>query len=227
MSRRYDDREFDLILRGATESGAPPATLSSPPDGLTLAEIKAAAAEVGIAPHDIDAAAARMEAASGLQNPPPLTGLSTVVRHEALLEGLELDDVPTGDVLDRIRSWLQRHGIVESEPGGVTWRAGDALGSRSVTVSATSEGVRLRVLGNYRVGLQRLFMVTGMASLGLSSVVLEGVGLGTGWAVAAAVALTATGTRFAYRWWRRDEDRQMTALYDDLSRFLRESPSGD
>ena len=62
--RHYSDEEFAIILRTASEApdGFPPALPPEPQDGLTLSEIKAIAAEVGIAPEKVSRAAALLPA---------------------------------------------------------------------------------------------------------------------------------------------------------------------
>jgi hypothetical protein len=63
--RVYSDEEFALVLRKATElaSRAEPRTPSSA--GLTLTEMKAAAAQVGLDPALVERAARLLAASSG------------------------------------------------------------------------------------------------------------------------------------------------------------------
>jgi len=147
--RRYSEEEVSLILRGATEAGAPgPAAPDA--DGLTLEELKGIGREVGISPGAIEAAArhvdlARPRAEGGFM------GGSATPRFEAVLPG-EIDVGRLSDAMAAVRRATGRQGIVRAEFGGLEWQARDAFGGRYVSLQPQDGKTHIRVFGNFRDG---------------------------------------------------------------------------
>jgi hypothetical protein len=223
MTRRYTDREVSLILRRALE---PTADVTSPDvsgSGLSLELIKEIAAEVGIDPHRIDLAAASLLEPTPASN--PYAGIPTTVQFQTTLTELNIEDVSQHDVLALIRNALGRQGIVGSESGSLEWRARDGFGGRYVSLTPSPEGVRLRVLGNYRDGLFGFVAVLGTMGFAGASAILAGADLGPAITLLSGAAVGLIPPRFAYRWWRKREDATMATLHGKLVALLKASAS--
>jgi hypothetical protein len=226
MTKRYTDREVSLILQRALEPTAEATSPDVPGHGLTLEQIKEIAAEVGIDPGRIDlAAASLLEPAPVPAN--PYAGIPTTVQFQTTLPGIDLANLSQHDVLALIRGTLGRQGIVGSESGSVEWRARDAFGGRYVSLTPTPNGVRVRVLGNYRDALLNFVAVIGVLCFAGISVALSGAEVGSTLSLLGGAVSSLIPPRFAYRWWRKREDATMAALHTKLVALLQASaPSG-
>jgi hypothetical protein len=222
MAKRYSDREVSLILQRALEPTADAPTPDAPGSGLSLEQIKEIAAEVGIDPRRVElAAASLLEPAPVPAN--PYAGIPTTVQFQTTLPGIDIADISQHDVLTLIRSTLGRQGIVSSESGSLEWRARDGFGGRYVSLTPTPDGVRLRVLGNYRDGLLGSVAVVGGACFVGAAAVIAGADVGPAVTLLGAGAVGLLPPRFAYRWWRKREDATMAALHGKLVALLRTS----
>lgn len=217
---------MSLILRRALDL---PAEIDDPEardGGWSLEQIKEIAAEVGIDSSRIELAASSLPALS--QSPPnPYAGIPTTIQLETLLRGLQIVDVPKHDYLGLIRRTMGRHGIVEERSGSIDWKARDALGGRYVSLESTSDGTRLRLLGNFRDGLFVFLATVGMASFVGLSLLLDGLGVGSGLTVIGAALPSLIPPRIAYRWWRKREDATMASLHRNLIQLLTASETSN
>lgn len=218
MTRKYSDREVSLILQRALD----PRYDADGPDaagpGLTLEQVKEIAAEVGIDPVRIETAVASLTEPDPA-SPNPYVGIPTTVQFQTTLAGRELTERDLHDLLGAIRAVLGRHGRVGSEFGSLEWQARDALGGRYVSVVPSREGIRVRVLGNFRDGLFATLSGVGAAGA-LASVLLVGAsGLGpiAPLVVAGSVLIPPP---FVYRWWRRREDARLRRVLERIVALL-------
>jgi hypothetical protein len=218
MNRRYSDREVGLILQRALEPAGRGQALEAAGEGLTLDEIKEIAAEVGIDPGQVEmAAASLLEPDAAPIN--PYAGIPTTVQLQTTLPHSGLQPDQLSEVLTLIRSVQHRQGLTGSEFGSLEWRAKDVLGARYVSVMPTQDGLRVRVLGNFRDGLFAIAAIAGALGLATGAVVTESLGLG-GWSFPILAAAAALPPRFAYRWLRRKEDARLREVFDRLVAFL-------
>lgn len=218
MNRKYSDREVGLILQRALEPAGGGQELEASGEGLTLEEIKEIAAEVGIDPSRVETAAASLlEPEAAPVN--PYVGIPTTVQLQTTLPHLGIRPEQRPEVLTLIRSVQHRQGVTGSEFGSLEWRAKDVLGARYVSVMPTPDGVRVRVLGNFRDGLFAIGGIAGTLGLAAGAVITESLGLG-GWSVPVMAAAAAVPPRFVYRWLRRKEDSRLREVFDRLVAFL-------
>lgn len=218
MTRKYSDKEVGLILQRALEPVAGESDLEWAEKGLTLEQIQEIAAEVGIDPARIEVAAASLlepEAAS----PNPYVGIPTTLQLQTTLADRGLDPGRLPEVLTLIRSVQHRQGITGSEFGSLEWRAKDALGARYVSVIPTQEGIRVRVLGNFRDGLFVTAAMAGTLGLAAGAILVDGLALGA-WSFPVLAAAAAVPPRFVYRWLRRKEDSRLREVFHRLVAFL-------
>ena len=163
--RVYSDEEFALILRKATELASRSDGPASSSDGLTLAEMKAAAAQVGLDPALVDRAA-RM-----------LTGTATETPLERLIGGptrhnlearfpTRLDENRAALLLSAVRIGAGLAGsrdVAHSSSMGMTWHDGGDLESLRVTARPEEDGTTVSVVLDRRGTLTMVGMFSGMA----------------------------------------------------------------
>jgi hypothetical protein len=211
--RRYSDDEVALILRKATEAGAPSGR-SRDGDGMTLEELQGIGREVGIAPAAI-AAAARHVAMVRIQETGGLLGASATPRYEVTVPG-KASPEKLGDAVAVVRRAMGRQGLVRAEFGGLEWQARDMLGGRYVSLQPGADGTHIRVFGNFRDGAFLTGVASGVPSGAVASAiaaaVLKTMGLatllGAGTLPVGIVAGVATA-RFV---WKRLAARETRAL---------------
>ena len=166
--RRYTDEEVGAILRQASEPGA--RNLPAERDGMTLAELQSIAAEVGIDPRAVEAAARRLESTALAPKGSPIVGTPLVHQHEIVL------DVPVREaqypaLIEAIRRAMGRQGVASAGITGLEWRARDAAGGRYVSIRPDGDRTIIRLLGNYRDGAVAWFAVGGVGG-GMSILVM-------------------------------------------------------
>src|SRR3982751_475299 len=130
--RVYSDEEFALILRKAAElaSGAEAPAPSSA--GLTLTEMKAAAAQVGLDPALVEQAA-RLLAARATASPlERLIGGPLRYDHKARFP-IKLDETTAARLLSAVRISAGLSGAGHSGSMGMTWQDGGEMEQLSVT----------------------------------------------------------------------------------------------
>jgi hypothetical protein len=137
-TRRYDDDEVAEILALATrDASSPAAGPSTPSDGLTLEELQAIAADVGIAPTRIADAARALERRATAPAPRMLLGaprsVARIVPLDRALDDAEWERLvaelratfgAVGDVTTHgtLRSWSNGNLQAHVEPDGDGWR---------------------------------------------------------------------------------------------------------
>jgi hypothetical protein len=199
---------------------------SRPATGLTLAEMKAAAAQAGFDPVLVERAAAllRAEVTAAPSFTERLIGGRT--RHGS--EGyfpIVLDEAGAARLLSAVRIRVGRPGEGHSGPTGVTWRSSDDGGAvLSLTALADPEGTSvsvdldrrgtLVVGGTLAVVASFLALVFGGSVAGEIMPGLEPVGAAAGASIALAVARSywASSTRRARE--------RVGRVMDSISRFL-------
>lgn len=219
MARQYSDREVSLILQRALEPGTEVAATEAGEAGLTLEQIKEIAAEVGIDPRRVEVAAANLAALPG-PPPNPYAGIPTTVQFETAIPGKTMADLSRHDVLALIRGILGRQGVLEPGDDSLEWRARDAFGGRYVSVTPSADGLRLRVMGNYRDGLFVTAAMVGAVTFTAASAVIAGAHLGPAVTLLGAAVAAMIPPRLAYRWRRKQEDEVMARLHRELGALL-------
>jgi hypothetical protein len=225
--RVYSDREFALILRKAAELAQPAEIHGHSPEGLTLAEMKAAAAEVGFDPALVE------RAARLLATNTPASVFERVIGGQVRLSSkghfsVVLDDARAAQLLSAVQIRLGSPGTGHSSALGMTWHTSTDVESLSVTAQPDSDGTEVAVHLDRRSGL----VVTGsMTLVGCFLSLAVGVGVGNAVAAAlgpvAAVAGVASALALARNYWTsstRKARERIGHVVDAVGGFL--APSG-
>ena len=220
--RRFTDEEVALILREASEVQEQGRGTSAA-GGLTLPQLKEIAAEVGLDPAHIEAAALRIERRRPAA-PSPVLGTPATPEFTRDLPG-ELSQEDFAELVTTIRRVLGRRGITEAQLGALEWRAQDAVGGRYVSVLPRGGRTRIHVFANFRDALFSVFVGGGAAVLAGVAVILGATGVldGLGPGVIPLSALIAFPVVRAF--WRvryRKETEAMAELAEALDEQVRE-----
>jgi len=222
VTKRYDEEEVRLILKKALDPALEENPFHAGDRGLTLAELQDIAAEVGIDPRRIQLAASEVgPALQASRN--PYVGLPTTIQFESALRGVKLPESLEHEVVSLIRSVLGRQGVISRDGDAFEWKARDAMGGRYVSITPTHEGIRLRVLGNYRDGLMSILGGVGGVTFVGTSAILSSLALGPAGILLGAAAVAVLPPRFAYRAWRKREDVVMAELHRKVFELLSRS----
>ena len=187
--RRYSDTEFVLILRKAAELAGPEESLGHASDGLTLAEIQAAAAEVGIDPALIERAARLLPASSPESRLERLTG--GPVRHEREIHlPVELDEAKAARMLAAVQMTAGEPGTGQSSALGMVWHARQEMEALSVTAQPEQGGTSVTVRVN-RLDTMAPMLVMGL--MGLIGTATAGYALGSQVAAELGAAAAVAG----------------------------------
>jgi hypothetical protein len=218
--RKFTEEEFGLILRKASELQARPASLGGGDgDGLSLEEIKAVAAEVGIDPGMIERAASLVPRREETSRMAALAGGPTRFRLEHTIPR-ELTEEDQVQILDAARRVVGQHGKVLPGTPGLEWSNHGDVSQIYVTAVPGPEGTDLRVTAN-RDGaavITLVFTTLGGVLAGVATgASLEPTGLALGAGILAGGGLLGLGTARAIwaattRSMRRRLDELMAAL---------------
>jgi len=212
--QRFDDEQVSLILRRAMEGDA-----GRSDAGLTLHQLKEIAAEVGIDPARVEAAALAVQAERTVGE---RRGLRVSARYDVQVDG-ELPPEKRAEVIRLIRSAMRRQGIVTDEVGGgIGWRARDAFGGRYVTIHSEEGRTRIEALGNFRDGALTVSAGGGALGMAATAIVLKAFGGVAALGLAGPVAVVAGATIPAWalyrRWFAREDAALRRAVADIAAR---------
>ena len=164
--RVYSDEEFGLILRKAAELASRAESSAAPSAGLTLIEMKSAAAQAGLDPALVERAA-RMLAATTTESPlGRLTGGPLRHNHEAHFP-IRLDENAAALLLSTVRitaGLAGRQDVGHSSSMGMTWHDGGELESLGITARPEADGTIVSVALDRRGTLGVVAMVSGIAT---------------------------------------------------------------
>lgn len=229
--RVYSEEEFALILRKAAELAEPADPTSPSASGLSLAEMKAAAAQVGFDPALVERAARMLEADTTRA---PSFGERLIggpARHSAHAHfPVVLDEAGTAKLLGAIRVGVGRSGDGHSSTFGMTWRSAEDAGSvLGLTARADREGTSVTADLDRRKTLVEVGAVT--AGAGLVAFFLGGTvanELAAGYGLAGALIGGGTVLSLARAYWTsstRAARARLGTVMDSVSGFL--SQAGD
>ena len=142
--KRFSEEEVREILKRAM-SGRQSRALAKG-DGVSLSEIKAAAAEVGIDPSRIEEAAGSLTRSGG-NRPNRFLGGPLVLDFERRVEG-EVDREDTHEVLSAIRRITGQQGKVSEIHGSLEWSSRRDTGERYVTLAPREGATTIRASTN-------------------------------------------------------------------------------
>lgn len=165
--RVYSDEEFAIVLRKAAELAGRAESPGPSSTGLTLTEMKAAAAQAGFDPLLVERAARMLGATAAASPFERLLGGPVQHTHEVRLPG-QLDEETAARLLSgvRISGALAGHQDVgHSSPLGMTWHDGGATEALSVTARAEEGGTNVSVVLDRRGTLGMVALVSGITLL--------------------------------------------------------------
>src|SRR4051812_41974515 len=159
--RIYSDEEFALILRKAAELASRAEAPASSSAGLTLTEMKAAAAQVGLDPALVERAA-RLLAARATASPlERLIGGPLRYDHKVRFP-IKLDENRAARLLSAVRISASQPGAGHSSSMGMTWHAEGELETLGVTARAEEEGTSVSVVLDRRGTLATVSLISAM-----------------------------------------------------------------
>jgi hypothetical protein len=166
--REYTDEEFALILRKATELASRAESPAAPSAGLTLTEMKAAAAQVGIDPTLIERAARLLSAGSAASPLERIIGGPLRHDHEARFS-IKLDENRTALLLSTVRIHAGLAGSRDaghSSPVGMSWHDGGEVEALGVTARPVEEGTAVSIALDRRGTFVTVTLLSGFAIFG-------------------------------------------------------------
>ncbi len=203
MERRYSDEEVQDLIRRALalqekSSGVAPGVAH--PEGLSLAEVRQIAAEVGIDPRFVELAVSS-RAAESTRVANWFAGGPYRWRLKTSVEG-ELEGAQKARVVDEMRRYVGRPGEVSDLYGTMEWTHDDGLGPVAVGVRSADGRTEIDVTANRSgtVGLLHSLTTLG-GGVGLGALVsgLAGVsGPGALGVVLGASAVSYYASRIAW-----------------------------
>jgi hypothetical protein len=163
--RVYSDEEFSLILRKATELASRAESTGVSDSGLTLAEMKAAAAQVGFDP-DLIERAARLVATSA-----PASAFERLIggplrHHHTIRFPVMLSETRAAELFSVVRITASLAGSQDTGhfgSMGMTWHDGGDTEALSVTARPTDERTAVSVVLDRRVTLGLVVVSAGVA----------------------------------------------------------------
>lgn len=206
--RRFDEKEFAVILRKAAELQAGDAA-HLPRTGMTLSEIETIAAEAGI-----DAKYLRQAARNLSVHTPTswqkITGPPASIHTQRTVAG-EYDADALATLVDAAQAELGRAGTARDVLGGLEWTTKDSFGPVNVTARPRGGETRIQVSTDRKetaAVLLSLLPITGLLAGGIAASVLapgsEVVGAATG--VVAGVSAARLAWQSVVNRWRKRVD---------------------
>jgi hypothetical protein len=228
VKKGYTDQEFALILSKASELARSSDVAGRPPTGLSLEEMKAIAAEVGLDAALIERAARSMPAASSESRLEQVLGGPLKHQLDAHF-ATKLTEGRTAHLLSAVRAAIEMKGEGEANASGMSWNSVGEGSQVYVTAHAEGEGTRVRVTVDRRDGL----ILTGTSSvLGALAVGIIGVVGASGVEQSVVFGATVIGggvlgslalARAAWASTTRKFRGKVDAMMDTVSRSLAES----
>lgn len=143
--RLYTDDEVAVILREAAQSADAPAGIHTASSGLSLEQIKAAAAEVGLDPSLVERAALRIAQRDSESFLARAAG-GPVHHREAIHLATMPNEKMSARLLSAIRAAAEVPGEGRADAAGFSWHAWDRGTRVSVTAHEDSQGTQVQVL---------------------------------------------------------------------------------
>jgi hypothetical protein len=163
--RVYSDEEFALVLRKAAELASRAESPTSFAAGLTLTEMKAAAAQVGIDPTLVERAARLLD--TGATASPLERMMGGPLRHDNEARfPIKLDENRAALLLSTVRIRVGHAGSRDaghSSSIGMTWHDGGEVEALGVTASPEADGTAVSVTLDRRGTFAVVAMVSGLS----------------------------------------------------------------
>jgi hypothetical protein len=203
QERRYSDEELRRIIEDATRSELQPKEVARHQDGLTLAEIREIAQEVGIDPDAVDRAAASLLASESIDAAPSSRVFSRVLHEETIIPR-QLTNAEMRLAALQAERVLGRRGSLYSHGDLVEWR--DGRNRLYVGIVRGEQRTRVRVIAD-----QTSEVFPGSAAIGALGMIMVPTVAGSGTTAIPGLVLLAVAVYGVIRlFWkqRRDEARK-------------------
>jgi hypothetical protein len=220
--RGYDDREVAIIL----EKAADLQQVALVPAGArrSLDEIRTIAAEAGMDPAAVDAAAA------GMVEPEidrwPLIGRAPRMELTCSVAGV-LDDEGRQQLLGALRRALDARGRATQTAGTLELRHLGLLGRELVVITARRGRTHIEVRGRYRRGLVASFagggLAGGLASVGVLELLHVMPHLGD-WGVPLVLGAAVAAGRAVWGWFSGTKERSLRRLAQKAAEIVEDAP---
>ncbi len=162
--RVYSDEEFALILRKAAELATQAESPSASSAGLTMAEMKSAAAQAGLVPALVERAA-RLLAVSITESPIERLIGGPLRHHDEARFPIKLDENGAARLLSAVRiaaSLAGSRDVGHSSSMGMTWHDGGDMESLGITARPEEDGTTVSIAVDRRGTLGVVAMVSGI-----------------------------------------------------------------
>ena len=209
QERRYSDEELRRIIEDATRSELQPKEVARQQEGLTLAEIREIAQEVGIDPQAVDRAAAGLLASESIDAAPSSRVLSRVVHEETIIPR-PLTDSEMRLVALQAERVLGRRGSLYSAGDFVEWR--DGRNRLYVGIVRGEQRTRVRVIAD-----QTSELFPGSAAIGGLGLIMVPTVVGSGTTAIPGLVLLAVAVYGVIRlFWKQRLDQARRDLKELL-----------
>jgi len=225
--RVYSDEEFALILRKAAELSSRSDQPGFSPEGLTLAEMKSAAAQAGLDPALVEQAARTLAMRTTATPFERLIGGPLRHEHDVHFR-VKLDEDRAARVLSAVRLSAHFH---SSNPGhsgalGLMWKASGDGNVLSIVARPDTDGTSVSVV----IDRRGTFVLTGLLSaIAVFGALVVATGVASvAPALAPVAGLTGIGCAFAFarRFWSassRKARERIGSIIDTIGRTLGQS----
>jgi hypothetical protein len=222
--RVYSDEEFAIILRKATELASRAEVPASSSAGLTLTEMKAAAAQVGFDPALVERAARLL--AEGVTASPLERLIGGPLRHDQKAHfPIKLDEHGAARLLSAVRIGAGQSGVGHSSSMGMTWNAGgESLEPLSVAARSGEDGTSVSVALDRRATLLAVAAGSGLTMFltvlfAVFALYPEAPALGYGGLIAGIGGVFAVARGYWASSTRKARER-ISAVMDDIGQTL-------
>jgi hypothetical protein len=219
-ARLYTDEEIALILREAAQSAASPTATRSPSAGLSLQQIKAAAAEAGLDPALVERAALSLPQRSSESFFERAAGGPLKFRETIDLPMAMRQDVSTR-LLSAIRAAAEVPGKGGADASGFAWHARYKGNPLSVTAHEDSRGTRVQILVERKGSMVRTLYFTIVAVVMTSWTLVESINTIPELLAWTAIPIGAVALARAH--WK-SSTRAIRERMAELASAVRESP---
>ena len=226
--RVYSDEEFALVLRKAAELASRAEAPAASSAGLTLTEMKSAAAQAGLDPALVERAARMLAETATTSWLERLTGGPLRHKHEAHFP-IKLDENSAALLLSAVRitaGLAGRRDVGHSSSMGMTWHDGGDLESLSITARPEEDGTAVSVALDRRGTLGLVAAASGMAMFfavlfGAFALYPEAPALGYGGVIAGIGGALAVARGYWTSSSRKVRER-ISAVTDTIAQTLRQ-----
>jgi hypothetical protein len=220
-TRRFTDQEVALVLRKAAEIDE---AEGSEPKGLSIADLRQIAREVGLSPGAIDRAVAGLDKRRA---PAPLLRGAPLVRRAAHAVPGDLSEEAIARLIRLVDERAATAGSVTEALGSVRWTSSDRVRSQQVSITASGGETAIQVVEKAAPGARFVVhfvpAIWGWVAAGIAVGALGITGGGLAAAMAAGVLAGATAGRLVWDSMSAMSAGRVERLAAELSREAHEA----